>query len=75
MNMTSAVGDAGPDDAGYPSSGRACPCCNGAVCRIPRRFVDLFTSIFLPVHRYRCCSVRCGWKGNLRVKRHSLLIR
>lgn len=54
------------------SSGRACPCCKGPVYRVPRRFVDLLISRFMPLRRYRCWSIDCGWEGNLREKRHSL---
>jgi hypothetical protein len=49
------------------ASGRPrCPLCNGGTNRIARRFVDLLTSIFVPVHRYRCREMRCNWEGNLR---------
>jgi hypothetical protein len=64
-----------PDYAGYSSSGCACPRCNGATLRVPRRLVDLLLSMFVSVSRYRCESADCRWKGNLRVKRRSPLIR
>jgi len=32
-------------------------------------------SIVTPVRRYHCRSMDCGWEGNLRVKRHPLLMR
>ena len=35
----------------------------------------LLISKFILVHRYRCHSMDCDWKGNLRVRRSSLLIR
>jgi len=75
MNAPSPVGDGRPDDAGYPSPEYACPRCNGSVYRVPRRFVDLLMSIVTPVRRYHCRSMDCGWEGNLRVKRHPLLMR
>jgi hypothetical protein len=31
-------------------------------------------SMFVTVSRYRCRSMDCGWEGNLRVKRHPLLV-
>jgi hypothetical protein len=30
--------------------------------------------MFMTVSRYRCHSMECGWEGNLRVKRHALLM-
>jgi len=47
---------------------RRCPLCHGSLNRIPRRFIDLVFSLFTPVQRYRCRSLRCDWEGNLRVK-------
>ena len=47
----------------------ACPRCDGAVIRMPRRFVDRLVSIVVPVHRFRCRSFGCNWEGNLREKR------
>jgi hypothetical protein len=44
------------------------------VTRVPRRFVDVLLSAFVPLRRYRCRSLDCGWEGNLRVKRHPLLM-
>lgn len=58
-------------DVGYASCGRTCPRCNGAMHRIPRRFVDYLVSIFMTVHRYRCDAMNCSWEGCLRAKRHS----
>jgi hypothetical protein len=51
---------------------RACPCCNGWVYRVPRRFIDGLTNAHAPVHRYRCRSLGCPWEGNLRVRQASL---
>lgn len=51
------------DAASYRPS---CPLCNGSVNRISRRFIDVLTSIFVPVRRYRCRAMRCNWEGNLR---------
>lgn len=59
----------GVDDAAHRP---ACPHCKGAVIRVPRRFVDLLISIFVPVRRFRCCAMRCGWEGNLRNSRYFL---
>jgi len=47
---------------------RRCPLCHGTMNRIPRRFVDLVLSMFIPVRRYRCRSFDCDWEGNLRTK-------
>jgi hypothetical protein len=75
MNAHYANDSDRPEDAGYASHGHACPRCNGSVYRVPRRFVDLLLSRFMPVRRYRCDSMGCDWEGNLRMKRYSLLIR
>jgi len=50
------------------SYGQPCPVCNASTHRIPRRFIDWLLSIFTPVRRYRCQSMKCTWEGNLRVK-------
>lgn len=63
------------DYVSYSSPGCACPRCEGPAIRVPRRFADLLISMFLSVSRYRCVSVDCGWEGNLRVKRHPLLVK
>lgn len=44
-----------------------CPVCQGNLARVPRRLSDRFVSIFMLVHRYRCCSMPCNWEGTLRV--------
>ena len=65
-----------PDAAGgYSSPGCACPRCRGPAIRVPRRLVDLLMSMFITVSRFRCSSADCGWEGNVRVKRHPLLVR
>lgn len=48
------------------SYGPTCPLCHSTTNRIPRRFIDLLQSVFVPVRRYRCRSLRCNWEGNLR---------
>jgi len=74
MNAASTVDKVHPDDADYSAQKCACPRCSGRVYRIPRRVVDLLSSMFISVSRYRCRSMECGWEGNLRSKRHLLLI-
>jgi hypothetical protein len=44
-----------------------CPLCKGALIRVWRRPIDRFTSLFVPVHRFRCEGFSCGWEGNFRV--------
>ena len=75
MNAPTTHGNDRPDDTGYSSPGCACPRCNGAATRVARRFVDLLVSMAITVSRYRCRSMDCSWEGNLRVKRHALLVR
>jgi hypothetical protein len=74
MNASSHAGSNRPDVSGYSCPGCTCPHCNGPATRIPRRFVDLLVSMFSSVNRYRCDSKDCGWEGNVRVKRHPLLV-
>lgn len=50
------------------SNPRRCPLCHGSMNRIPRRFIDLVLSLFTPVQRYRCRSLKCDWVGNLSVR-------
>ena len=75
MNTLPAASGERPDEAGYTIPGYTCPRCNGHAIRIPRRFVDLLISMFISVNRYRCRSKDCGWEGNVRVKRHPMLVR
>ncbi len=56
--------------AGSGASRHLCPSCQGGLKRVPRRFIDLLISKFVPVHRYRCVAVMCHWEGNLRSHRH-----
>lgn len=37
--------------------------------RMPRQFLDLLIALFVPVSRYRCPSIPCGWEGLLRERR------
>jgi len=60
--------------ADYFAQQCTCPRCSGPLVRIPRRMIDLVASMFISVSRYRCSSIDCGWEGNLRSKRHLLLI-
>jgi len=62
MNGTSGFGQS------VASYGQPCPVCNASTHRISRRFIDRLLSIFMPVRRYRCQSMKCTWEGNLRVK-------
>lgn len=50
----------------------ACPCCGGAVNRVPRRLLDHLISALMPVRRYRCRAVACHWEGTLRDERFDL---
>ncbi len=59
--------------AGYHSHGPTCPRCSAAVFRVSRRLIDVLISIFVPVRRFRCRSMNCGWEGNFRDKRLYLL--
>jgi len=74
MHTPSAAEGDSPDEAGYSTPGCTCPRCNNPAYRVPRRVVDLLVSMFMTVSRYRCHSMECGWEGNLRVKRHPLLM-
>lgn len=52
----------------HPAHESVCPCCNGPVERVRRRFVDRLLSLVAPVQRYRCRAKGwdCDWEGNLR---------
>jgi hypothetical protein len=52
--------------------GRACPRCHSAVFNVSRRLTDLILSLFTPVRRYRCISMKCSWEGTLREKKSRL---
>ncbi len=49
------------------ASNNVCGACQGSLIRMPRRPIDRFISLFVPVHRYRCSRFQCQWIGNLRV--------
>lgn len=72
MNAPSTVDTNRPGDTCQSSHRRACPRCKGYVYRIPRRFVDLLLSFFVPLRRYRCDEPGCRWEGNLRATPRSL---
>lgn len=55
-------------DHSLDTNAKRCPLCHSSTNRIPRRFVDLVLSLYTPVQRYRCRSMRCDWEGNLPVK-------
>lgn len=56
------------EPADYVSlSHHQCVQCAGSLIRTPRRPIDHFWSLFVPVHRYRCNRFACQWTGNLRV--------
>ena len=61
-----------PSHAAVSSHGRACPRCHSAVFNVSRRLTDLFLSLFIPVRRYRCISMKCSWEGTLREKKNRL---
>jgi len=73
MNAPASRDIGRPEYASYSSPACTCPRCNGAATRVPRRLADLLASMFVTVSRYRCRSRECGWEGNLRVKRRTLL--
>jgi len=50
----------------------ACPRCSSAVFNVSRRLTDLFWSVFIPLRRYRCISMKCSWEGTLREKKSRL---
>jgi len=59
--------------AGLSASGLCCPCCKSSVFRVARRLPDLLISLFTPIRRYRCISMKCSWEGNFRQRRSVLL--
>jgi hypothetical protein len=54
------------------SHSRACPRCQSAVFSVSRRLSDLFVSLFIPLRRYRCISMKCSWEGTLRERKTRL---
>jgi len=40
-----------------------CPVCDGPAHRVHRTSVDRLIDRLVPVHRYRCASIQCGWEG------------
>lgn len=50
---------------------RVCPHCNSrdSVYRVKRRLIDRALSLFVPVQRYSCDALGCGWEGNLPAQR------
>jgi hypothetical protein len=52
---------------------RACPRCQSAVFNVSRRLTDLLLSVFVPLRRYRCISMKCSWEGTLREKKNRLV--
>lgn len=53
-------------DAGGAVRSLCCPHCQGYIYRVPRRLRDIWFSAFVPLRRYACRSMQCGWEGNLR---------
>jgi hypothetical protein len=41
-----------------------CPECGGGLIRVRRRLVDRLQGAFIPVKRFRCPGMRCGYVGN-----------
>jgi hypothetical protein len=37
---------------------------------VPRRWTDRLLSLWMPVLRYQCRSLVCGWQGLLQRRRH-----
>ncbi len=40
-----------------------CPKCGGVIHRAHRTKTDHVVAAFVPVRRYRCASISCGWRG------------
>ncbi len=49
-----------------PTIGRPCPRCDGDTERLRRLLSDRLLSLFVPLVRYRCRSIKCGWEGTLK---------
>ena len=43
-----------------------CPECGGELIQIRRRPIDRLLSAIVPVSRFRCSTMQCGYEGNLR---------
>ena len=59
-------------DPSYARRGRdrSCPRCRCATQQVPRRWTDRLLSLWMPVLRYQCRSLVCGWQGLLQRRRH-----
>ncbi len=44
---------------------RSCPLCAGPTDRVARRWWQRLLSWWLPVRRFQCRSLACGWDGAL----------
>jgi hypothetical protein len=40
-----------------------CPDCGGSIHRIHRHTFDRLLGLYVPVRRYRCQDLQCGWRG------------
>jgi hypothetical protein len=40
-----------------------CPLCQIPILRVRRELGDRLLSLVVPVRRYRCASMVCGWEG------------
>ena len=49
----------------------SCPKCGYELIRVQRRFVDNLLSVFMPVLRFRCTNLSCGYESNLRCRSQS----
>ena len=56
------------DDRPLYGQRRMCPRCGHDLIRVRRRSIDRLLSLAVPVHRYQCLSMVCGWTGNIRVR-------
>lgn len=61
------------DRSAYAASSQTgrllCPHCLGSLSRVRRDLLDRLISVFVPVRRYRCPTMRCEWEGLLRISR------
>jgi hypothetical protein len=48
-----------------------CLLCHGRMLRVVRRPLDRLISLFVPVQRYRCASMGCGWECRVRPRQAS----